>query len=117
MRLIIAGSRTFDDYRLLCTICDRITTNSPHGTVEIISGGAKGADSLGERYAIEKGFGLRIFPADWERHGKSAGYIRNIEMAEYGDTLAAFWDGCSKGTEHMIRHAKEKGLTVHIIKF
>ncbi len=79
MKIIIAGSRDFDDYDLLREKCDLILSNIK--TVEIVSGQARGADSLGEKYAKEKGYKLKLFPADWSQ-GKMAGMIRNKQMAE-----------------------------------
>lgn len=112
MKLIIAGTRTFDDYGLLCESIDRM-----NGVEEIISGGASGADSLGELYAKANELSIKRFPADWNKHGKSAGYIRNKEMAEYATHCIVFWDGISKGSKHMIDLAKEKGLTTTVILY
>lgn len=72
---------------------------------------------MGERYARERGFQLRRFPADWEQHGKSAGHIRNAKMADNADALIAFWDGESKGTKNMIDNARRKGLAVRVIQY
>lgn len=83
--------------------------------VEIVSGAARGADALGERYAAERGLAVKQFPADWDRYGRSAGYRRNAEMAEYADAAVVFWDGKSKGSKHMINLAKEKGLPVRVV--
>jgi hypothetical protein len=113
MRVIIAGSRDFNDYELLKKHCDCLLQNQKE--VEIVSGGARGADKLGERYASEKGYPLKKFPADWEKFGKSAGYKRNKEMAEYADSLIVFWDGISKGTKNMIGLASGRGLGVRVI--
>lgn len=85
--------------------------------VEIVSGTARGADQLGERYAFEHGFPVKHFPADWDQHGKSAGYIRNAQMAEYADAAVIFWDGMSRGSKHMIDLAKAKGLRVRVVKY
>lgn len=115
-RVIIAGSRGFSDYDLLRTKCDRILSGISTGRqIVVVSGTARGADQLGERYARERGFAVRQFPADWERHGKQAGYLRNREMAENADALIAFWDGQSHGTKMMIDLAMERGLNVRII--
>jgi hypothetical protein len=112
-KVIIAGSRTFNDYTLL-----EETLNKFNLTItEIVSGTAKGADSLGERYATENNITIKKFPANWAKYNKSAGYIRNKEMAEYGDILIAFWDGKSKGTKHMIDLANNKNLSVNIIEY
>ena len=126
IRIIIAGSRDFNDYKLLKTsMRDILKNTSLEGVnkIKIISGTARGADQLGERFA--KQFKLEVvkFPADWDRFGKSAGYIRNEEMAKYSvkennyGMLVAFWDGESRGTKHMINLAKKHGLDVHVIKF
>lgn len=100
MRVIIAGSRDFTDYELLKKVCDEHFSDDD--TITIISGTARGADQLGERYATEKGYAIERFPAEWDKYGKSAGYRRNEEMARVADMLIAFWDGESRGTKHMI---------------
>lgn len=115
MKVIIAGSRDFRNYSLMKERCDLIL--SEKNDIEIVSGGARGADKMGEFYAKERGYCIKVFPADWEQFGKSAGFIRNKQMAEYADTLICFWDGQSKGTQHMINLAKNEGLETHIIKF
>ena len=94
MKVIIAGGRTFNDYDLLCKFCNKAL--SLQTEIEIVSGTANGADKLGEKYANENGYSIKQFPADWDKYGKSAGYIRNEEMAKYADALIAFWDGKSK---------------------
>lgn len=114
MKIIIAGSRDFNDYETLKKVCDFMLSRQDE--IEIVSGGARGADKLGESYAKEKGYPIKQFPADWSK-GKGAGYIRNEDMARYGDALIAFWDGESKGTEHMINLAKKHGLKVKVHKF
>lgn len=113
MKVIIAGSRNFNDYKLLYHICNKELTTQD----EIVSGTAKGADRLGELYAKEIGLTISQFPADWDLWGKSAGYKRNVEMAKYADGLIAFWDGKSKGTKHMIDIAKQHKLKVKVIMF
>ena len=76
-------SRDFNDYNLLKEKCDTfLEIKRMVNDIQIVSGGARGADSLGERYAAEKGYHLQLFNADWEKYGKSAGYKRNVEMAE-----------------------------------
>ena len=117
-RVIIAGSRDFNDYNLLKEKCDTfLEIKRMVNDIQIVSGGARGADSLGERYAAEKGYHLQLFNADWEKYGKSAGYKRNVEMAENADALIAFWDGQSRGTEHMIRTARDHKLPVRVVRF
>jgi hypothetical protein len=114
MKVIIAGGRDFDDYQKLREFCDKVLKDQQD--IEIVSGAAKGADHLGERYAIERGYKTTRFPADWNK-GRSAGYIRNKQMAEYGDALIAFWDGTSKGTGHMIDLAKQYKLKIRICNY
>jgi hypothetical protein len=98
-KLIIAGSRTFNDYDLLKTNVTNLDT-----ITEIVSGTAKGADLLGERYAIENNIPIKKF-------------LRNKEMAEYADTLIVFWDGKSKGTKHMIDLGHTNKLNVTVVLF
>lgn len=124
MKVIIAGGRDFNDYNLLEKSCDFYLQNVKE--VEIVSGKQRtrnyvgsedyGADFLGEKYATNRGYKVKEFPADWNL-GKSAGPVRNNEMAEYADYLIAFWNGKSKGTKNMIDLAEKKGLNVRIVKY
>lgn len=117
-KVIIAGTRSFDDYSLLCRKCDEILLKKAQThSIVIISGTAKGADSLGERYACERGYTIQRFPADWKTSGKAAGVIRNAEMAKAADALICFWDGKSRGTYNMISQAKRNSLDTRIIKY
>ena len=117
-RVIIAGARSFNDYELLRDSCNNLLSEKQRThTVVVISGTARGADQMGERYARERGFQLRRFPADWEQYGKSAGHIRNAKMADNADALIAFWDGESRGTKNMIDNARRKGLAVRVIQY
>lgn len=117
-RVIIAGGREFQDYALVKQKCDYYLQNKLQtDTVVIVSGHATGADSLGERYASEKGLSVELHPADWQRHGRAAGPIRNEEMASVADALIAFWDGQSRGTKNMIDTANAKGLKVAIVRY
>jgi len=117
-RVIIAGSRDFNDYNLLEEKCNFLLSEKvkTHDIV-IVSGTARGADKLGEKYAEEHGYEIDAHPADWDKYGKSAGYRRNQEMAEVADAVLCFWDGVSKGTKHMIDIAKEKNLMLRIIRY
>lgn len=112
-RVIIAGGRNFNDYDLLIKTMDHLLSNIKDD-ITVVCGKARGADTLGERYAKERGFLVQYFPADWERYGKAAGYLRNTEMAKNADALVAFWDGKSLGTRHMIEIAKANGLKVRV---
>ena len=115
-RVIIAGSRSFSNYKLLREHCQAVLQekmNTHH--VIIVSGHARGADALGERFAKEFGLPIELYPAQWNALGKGAGMIRNAQMAKVSDALIAFWDGHSRGTEHMINFARRRGLDVTII--
>ena len=110
MKVIVAGCRDYNNYEFVKKELDKLITKDDI----IISGMANGVDSLAVRYAKENNINLEEYPADWNKHGKSAGPIRNAEMAKAGDKLIAFWDGKSKGTKNMIDTAKKKNLSVHI---
>jgi predicted Rossmann-fold nucleotide-binding protein len=115
MKVIVAGGRNFSDYQLLCKTLDFYFQNLDKDELTIVSGAARGADSLGERYAREKGYKIERYPADWNGpHKKGAGFARNREMAEVSDALVAFPGG--NGTAHMIRTAKELGLKVRVVE-
>lgn len=117
-KIIIAGGRDFMDYNLLKEKVNKILQEKKvtHKIV-IISGCARGADTLGLRYASENAFDVEEYPADWDKYGKKAGYVRNVEMAENADALIAFWDGKSKGTKHMIDIATERNLPIRVIRY
>jgi hypothetical protein len=112
MKTIIAGSRNIIDYSLVLDAYNK----APFAITEIVSGGARGVDKLGEEVARNKGLPIKIFPADWTKYGNRAGPIRNAEMAKYADALIAVWDGQSKGTFNMIQQATNKGLEIFIYR-
>lgn len=114
-RVIVTGSRTFNDYHLLCEKLDKVFAKRK--PTSIVCGEAKGADSLGRKYAEEHRIPINSCPADWEKHKKQAGYIRNETMAKNADACIAFWDGSSAGTKHMIDTASRMGLQVRVVKF
>ena len=125
LRVIIAGSRDFCDYELLKKSAIEIITKKTMlpDLTRIVSGGARGADTLGERFANEMGLEISRFIPDWDGLGKRAGYVRNAEMAKFAveddndGMLIAFWDGQSRGTKHMIDLAKRYGLEVHVVNY
>lgn len=126
MKVIIAGSRSFNDYDKLKEFCEKVLANQDD--IEIVSGTAEGADKLGERYAKEKGYVLTEFPAKWKdleakpcfvRYDKNkepynvlAGLNRNEEMAKYANALIIFWDGKSTGSKNMIESAMKHKLKI-----
>ena len=110
--ILVAGSRTFDDYATMCRILDMLTPYYPECEIHIVSGGAKGADTLAEKYADEHGYEKNIFLADWYKNGKAAGYIRNAQMHEFiknqpNRICVCFWDGSSHGTAHNFELCKK----------
>ena len=113
MKVIIAGSRDFNDSQLLTKEMDLLLANTQK--VTIVSGLAKGADTLGIEYAKRRQLELIEMPADWKKHGRAAGIIRNKQMGDLADALAAFWDGKSKGTKHMIDYMLKLEKPVRIV--
>jgi len=102
MKVIIAGSRKFTDYKMLRRCIAQIINKEGIEITEVVSGTARGADQLGERWAQENGIPVKRFPADWDKYGIAAGHIRNAAMSEYGDFLIAFWHPTSRGTTNMV---------------
>ena len=121
VKIIIAGTRTFDNYTLLRKTMCSLFGQVPQSQMEIISGHCPtGADSLGELFAKRNGIRLTLFPADWAKYGKAAGPVRNRQMAEYAAPdgyCVIFWDGKSRGSKNMIEEARKMGLNVKVIQF
>lgn len=115
-RVIIAGGRSFNDYEMLREFMDKMLVNM-NDSIQIVCGTARGADTLGEDYAKERGYDINYFPADWDKYGRAAGYKRNVQMTENADALVAFWDGKSKGTKHMIDIAAKHELHVRVKRY
>lgn len=120
MRIVIAGSHGFEDYALLEQTLDRIIDEQTNA-IELVSGHAKGADLLAERYAKENELPIHIIKPDWRAYGRAAGPIRNRQMLDYAmdesPLVVAFWDGKSKGTKNTIDTAKSLGIPMEIILF
>jgi len=117
-KVIIAGSRGFSNYKLLKEQCNKyLREKRKTCNIVVVSGHARGADTLGEKYAKEEGFDLEIYPAQWDKYGKSAGFRRNEQMGNIADALIAFWDGKSHGTKHMIDIMNEKNLQVKVVEY
>jgi hypothetical protein len=111
MKVAVIGSRTFNDYELVKETLTKLDITL------LVSGGAKGADLLGERYASENNITTLIFKPDWERHGRGAGMIRNTDIVKNSDIVVAFWDGSSKGTLDSIRKVEKLNKGLMIIKY
>lgn len=118
-RVIIAGTRYFNDYSLLKETSDRLLADkiTVGYSIVIVSGGCAGADLLGERYAKENGYSIDRYPAEWQKYGRKAGIMRNAVMADNADALIAYWDGISRGTKNMIDEARKKGLAVRVKRY
>ena len=115
IRVAIVGSRGFSDSRLLastmCTVLEHYTIT------EVVSGGARGADTLGEQWAKAHGIPTRVFLPDWNRFGRSAGFRRNRDIIDNCELCVAFWDGESRGTKSSIDLAKQAGKRVLVINY
>lgn len=124
LRVIIAGCRDYNNYENIkhavgLQLEALFNIGFEKQDVVIISGGASGVDKLGEKYAKDYEYELKVFPAKWDKYGVAAGPIRNTEMAKYASehnngVLIAFWDGKSRGTKNMINVAKKHNLLVYI---
>ena len=112
VHVAVVGTRTFANYALLAE-----TLGGLAGPLAIVSGGAAGADALAERFARERGLPLAVFRADWRRHGRAAGPLRNAQIVAACDRLVAFWDGESPGTRDSIAKARAAGRPVTVVRF
>ena len=112
-RVIVAGSREFNDYNLLSSELDKFLAGKKN--VTIISGTARGADRMGEQYAAEHGYKIDQFPAEWSKYHQGAGPIRNLEMVKTADAVVAFWDNQSTGTKNIIDCAKQENILYKVI--
>ena len=119
MKLAIIGSRGFNDYNLLTKTLEEHWFHHEWGTDvdEVISGGARGADSLGAKWAKAQNLKLTEFIPDWEKHGKTAGFIRNEDIIKNADCVLCFWDGVSRGTANSLSIAKRLKKPTLIIYF
>lgn len=121
LRVLVTGSRTFSDARIVDAVLTGLWHN--YGSMLVIAGGAKGADDLAGRWCDRWEFPLETWPADWEKHGKAAGPIRNQKMLDRfegePDLVLAFVDKPleeSKGTADMVRRARKAGVQVYVVQ-
>ena len=112
-RVVVAGSRDFNDYNLLSSELDKFLAGKKN--VTIVSGTARGADRMGEQYAAEHGYKIDQFPAEWSKYHQGAGPIRNLEMVKTADAVVAFWDNQSTGTKNIIDCAKQENIPYKVI--
>lgn len=115
LNIAIIGSRSFNDYNLLVSELSKLDILNENLT--IVSGGAKGADMLAEKYADENDYNKKIFKPNWKKYGRGAGIVRNKEIIENSDLVIAFWDGTSKGTKSSIDLAKKFNKEIIVITY
>ena len=108
MKLLIAGSRGITDFDFAPYI--------PDGTDTIISGGAKGIDTLAEQYAEQNGLKKIIIKPEYEKYGKVAPLKRNDQIADYADEVIAFWDGESRGTMYTVKQFQRLGKKITLLR-
>lgn len=113
MKLAVIGSREFQDYVLLKSTLDPVLERID----VIVSGGARGADSLADRYAKENGISLCVMKPDWNKYGRAAGILRNKDIIENCDEAIAFWNGKSSGTKNSIDTCKKMGKRCKVVEF
>lgn len=111
MRYAIIGSRTFLNYDLLCSTLDK------HFISQVVSGGARGADTLGVQYAVQKNIPYIEFLPEYETYGKKAPFVRNRTIVKNSDIVVAFWDGFSTGTKHAMNYATSLHKKVIVVNF
>lgn len=117
IRLAIVGSRGFNDYERLCAAVSALAEREQLNVVGVVSGGARGVDSLGARYAHEHGLQLTEFLPDYDKYGRGAPLIRNKTIIENADYVLSVWDGKSRGTLNAIGHAQKLGKPLHIERY
>ena len=119
LKLCIFGGRDFTDYDRMLGHVQRIqdALHADGRTLAIISGLANGADRTAYNLAYDMGLVRSEFPADWDKHGKRAGFLRNTQMAEFCDEAMAYWDGVSRGTRHNISEMKRLGKPCAVHKY
>lgn len=113
MKLAVIGSRGFDNYELV----EQVLSDYKDKVSLVISGGAIGADTLGEQWAKNNNINTVIYPADWVKYGKRAGFVRNNDIIYSCDVCVAFWDGESRGTLDSIKKAESMGKEIILIKY
>lgn len=117
MRICVCGSRSLTDYALVKRKLDKVTSKLDLRALVILHGGATGADKLADRWVFERSVYSEVYHADWDRKGKQAGILRNIEMLKQCSWVIAFWDGKSSGTKFMIDEAPKYDLKLTVFRF
>lgn len=115
--IAVIGSRTYTNYEELTAILDSLIAAQPERNVSLISGGARGADSLAERYAAAAGITIVVLKPDYVAHGKAAPFIRNKDIIDGCSEVVYFWDGQSRGTKHAVDYAESLGRPLSPVLF
>ena len=113
MKIAVIGSRGFSDVKLLEEKLDTFKNR----IIELISGGAQGADTIAEAWAIVNNIPVTLFKPDWKTYGKAAGIKRNKQIIESCDYCIAFWDGKSKGTASSLKFCKQFNKLFEIVAY
>ena len=114
MKLAIIGSRGITSYDLVNSQFKKLLVDCPNIST-IVSGGARGVDTIAEEVAKQHGLELTVFPADWKTYGKKAGFLRNTTIIEESDIVLAIWDGASRGTMDSVKKAKALGKPCRVV--
>jgi len=117
MKIAIVGSRKFNDYQLLKKIINEYIVQLNNAKITIVSGGAKGADALAEKFSQEFDCEMKVFYPNWELFGRNACSVRNMQIVTYADIIFAFWDGVSPGTKDSITKAEQMNKKLTIIQY
>lgn len=118
LRVIITGGRNFRNYPMLEKRVNKILSKVKETKdIIIVSGGSKGAEHLGEKYARKNHFKLEKYPVEWDIYGGRAGAVRDKEMLSKSRVCICFWDWRNKGTKYFINSAKKEGLVLKVIKY
>jgi hypothetical protein len=117
-KVIIAGGRDFHSFPILRIHMDHLLKEKAKTCkITIISGGARGADTLGEKYAQLRHYKVIKMKADWKKHRRSAGFVRNKDMLDLASGVVCFWNKRSKGTKHMIDITAKANKPLRIINY
>lgn len=114
MKIVVAGGRDFNNKEIIFRCLDSIGIKKEY---TIVSGHARGVDTIAEMYAKERGLALELYPAEWDKYGKKAGHMRNHKMALVSDAVIAFWDGSSRGTRSMLNYALTNQLSIIVFDY
>ena len=117
MKIAIVGGRNFKDYESMKTTLELFFEENNISCSSVISGGARGADTLAEKFAEENSLEMIVFKPDYEKFGRAATLKRNTQIIENADTVFAFWNGLSRGTYDSIKKAEKLSKKLIIVNY